>query len=66
MILEAFVGVEAAETKLETLDFLFAKFGQLDNGGGRTLDLRGDVVTQLSAPQVAAGDGASLEPRGQN
>lgn len=54
------------ETKLETLDFLFAKFGQLDNGGGRTLDLRGDVVTQLSAPQVAAGDGASLEPRGQN
>jgi hypothetical protein len=47
------------ETKLQTLDFLFAKFGQLDNGGGRTLDLRGDVVTQLSAPQVASGADAS-------
>lgn len=43
------------ESKIQTLDFLFARFGHLDNGGGRILDLRGDVVTQLSAPQVASG-----------
>ncbi len=33
------------ETKISTLDYLYRSTQRIDNGGGRTLDLRGDLVT---------------------
>ena len=33
------------ETKLSTLDYLYRSTQRIDSGGGRTLDLRGDLVT---------------------
>lgn len=33
------------ETKISTLDYLYRSTQRIDSGGGRTLDLRGDLVT---------------------
>jgi hypothetical protein len=50
------------ETKLATLDYLFRSNGRIDAGGGRTLDLRGDLVTLRADTRTAAAtDSESLE-----
>ena len=33
------------DAKLRTIDFLYASQRRIDSGGGRTIDLRGDLVT---------------------
>lgn len=42
------------ETKLRTLDYLYASQRRIDNGGGRTIDLRGDLVTVRREELLAA------------
>lgn len=42
------------DTKLRTLGYLYAQHGRIDNGGGRTLDLRGDLVTMQPAAVAPA------------
>jgi hypothetical protein len=44
------------ETKLRTIDYLFRTTGRVDAGGGRIIDLRGDLVT-VRADDVAVGGG---------
>ena len=48
------------ETKLDMLDYLYAKHRRIDGGAGRTLDLRSDLVTlQSEAARIAAAAGGS-------
>ena len=50
------------ETKLATLDYLFRSNGRIDVGGGRAIDLRGDLVTlRADARTAAADDGSTSE-----
>lgn len=49
-----------AETKLRTLDYLYASSRRIDNGGGRTIDLRGDLVT-VRRDDLAAETGQASE-----
>lgn len=45
------------DSKLRTLDYLYASERRIDSGGGRTIDLRGDLVTvraSAAAPEAPA------------
>lgn len=44
------------ETKLRTIDYLFRTTGRVDAGGGRIIDLRGDLVT-VRADDAVTGAG---------
>lgn len=47
------------ETKLDMLDYLYARHRRIDGGAGRTLDLRSDLVTlQSEAARIAAAAGS--------
>jgi hypothetical protein len=50
------------ETKLATLDYLQRSNGRIDAGGGRVIDLRGDLVTlRADARTAAASDAAESD-----
>ncbi|MFM7260401.1 MAG: hypothetical protein ACKO3W_07335 [bacterium] len=44
------------ETKLATLDYLFRSNGRIDAGGGRAIDLRGDLVTLRADARTASAE----------
>lgn len=52
-----------AETKLRTLDYLYASNRRIDNGSGRTIDLRGDLVTVRRNDLAAEGAPGRPETR---
>jgi hypothetical protein len=41
------------DAKMRTLDYLYASQRRIDSGGGRTIDLRGDLVTVRAAAPAA-------------
>lgn len=49
------------ETKLATLDYLYRSNGRIDVGGGRAIDLRGDLVTLRADARTATADEGSTE-----